>query len=133
MLSGALINFNLLMGDWKSIQRWDLARRPDYVAGSDHNLSIALALKDTTKPSASIAVESSAVHHLQEGMHTMAMDGTLRSELAAKGLRRAKYFTWMGVSDSSRRSASLKPCRANLLAQYTLWPGNPRAPSIEPT
>jgi hypothetical protein len=56
MVAIALINFNLLMGDWKSIQRWDLARRPDYVAGSDHNLSIALALKDTTKPSASIAV-----------------------------------------------------------------------------
>jgi arabinofuranosyltransferase len=52
----ALLNFNLLMGDWKSIQRWELARRPDYVAGSDHNLSIALALAKTTKPGASIAV-----------------------------------------------------------------------------
>jgi hypothetical protein len=52
----ALLNVNLLMGDWKSIQRQDLARRPDYVAGSDHNLSIALALEQTTKPGASIAV-----------------------------------------------------------------------------
>ncbi len=52
----SLLNFNLLMGDWKSIQRWDLARRPDYVAGSDHNLSIALALQSTTKSGASIAV-----------------------------------------------------------------------------
>jgi hypothetical protein len=52
----ALINFNLLVGDWKSIERWDLARRPDYVAGSDHNLSIALALQETTRPGASIAV-----------------------------------------------------------------------------
>lgn len=52
----AMLNFNLLMGDWKSIQRWDLARRPDYVAGSDHNLGIALALQSTTKPGASIAV-----------------------------------------------------------------------------
>lgn len=52
----ALLNFNLLVGDWKSIQRWDLARRPDYVAGSDHNLGIALALQSTTKPGASIAV-----------------------------------------------------------------------------
>ncbi len=52
----SLLNFNLLMGDWKSIQRWELARRPDYVAGSDHNLSIALALQGTTKPGASIAV-----------------------------------------------------------------------------
>jgi hypothetical protein len=52
----ALLNFSLLMGDWKSIQRWDLSRRPDYVAGSDHNLGIALALQATTKPGASIAV-----------------------------------------------------------------------------
>jgi hypothetical protein len=52
----ALLNFNLLLGDWKSIERWDLARRPDYVAGSDHNLAIALALEDTTKPGASVAV-----------------------------------------------------------------------------
>ncbi len=52
----ALLNFNLLIGDWKSIQRWDLSRRPDFVAGGDHNLEIALALKDTTKPGASIAV-----------------------------------------------------------------------------
>ncbi len=52
----ALLNLNLLMGDWKSIERWDLARRPDYVAGSDHNLGIALALAETTKPGASIAV-----------------------------------------------------------------------------
>jgi hypothetical protein len=52
----ALLNFNLLIGDWKSIERWDLYRRPDYVAGNDHNLQIALDLKNTTKPGASIAV-----------------------------------------------------------------------------
>lgn len=52
----SLLNFNLLMGDWKSIQRWELARRPDYVAGSDHNLGIALALAATTTPAASVAV-----------------------------------------------------------------------------
>ncbi|HTP01957.1 MAG TPA: hypothetical protein VMJ64_11335 [Anaerolineales bacterium] len=52
----ALLNFNLLLGDWKSIQRWDLSRRPDYVAGSDHNLQIALALQNSTKPGASVAV-----------------------------------------------------------------------------
>jgi hypothetical protein len=52
----SLLNFNLLLGDWKSIDRWDLARRPDYVAGSDHNLQIALALQTTTKPGASVAV-----------------------------------------------------------------------------
>jgi hypothetical protein len=52
----AMLNFNLLIGDWKSIERWDLARRPDFVAGGDHNLQIALALQKTTKPGASIAV-----------------------------------------------------------------------------
>lgn len=52
----ALLNFNLLIGDWKSIERWDLFRRPDYVAGNDHNLQIALDLQETTKPGASIAV-----------------------------------------------------------------------------
>lgn len=52
----ALLNFNLLLGDWKSIERWSLARRPDYVAGSDANLSIALALRNTTTPDATIAV-----------------------------------------------------------------------------
>ncbi len=35
----AMLNFNLLIGDWKSIERWDLYRRPDYVAGNDHNLA----------------------------------------------------------------------------------------------
>lgn len=52
----ALINFNLLLGDWKSIERWTLARRPDYVAGSDTNLTTALALGASTTPDASIAV-----------------------------------------------------------------------------
>jgi arabinofuranosyltransferase len=52
----ALLNLNLLMGDWKSIERWQLSRRPDYVAGSDYNLSIALALRDTTTTHAKIAV-----------------------------------------------------------------------------
>ncbi len=52
----AMLNFNLLIGDWKSIERWDLYRRPDYVAGNDHNLQIALDLQNTTKPGASIAV-----------------------------------------------------------------------------
>jgi hypothetical protein len=52
----AMLNFNLLVGDWKSIDRWDLFRKPDYVAGNDNNLQIALALQKTTKPGASIAV-----------------------------------------------------------------------------
>jgi hypothetical protein len=52
----AILNLNLLLGDWKSIERWTLARRPDYVAGSDANLAIALALQETTTKQASIAV-----------------------------------------------------------------------------
>jgi hypothetical protein len=52
----SILNFNLLMGDWKYIERWELTRKPDYVAGSEHNLQIALALQNTTKPGASIAV-----------------------------------------------------------------------------
>jgi hypothetical protein len=52
----ALLNFNLLLGDWKAIERWDLSRRPDYVAGSDANLSTALALRNSTTAEATIAV-----------------------------------------------------------------------------
>ncbi len=52
----SLFNFNLLVGDWKSIERWELVRRPDYVAGGDHNLQIALALQQSTRPGASVAV-----------------------------------------------------------------------------
>ena len=52
----AMLNLNLLLGDWKSIERWTLARRPDYVAGSDSNLAIALALQQTVTRQASIAV-----------------------------------------------------------------------------
>jgi hypothetical protein len=52
----SLLNFNALIGEWKSIERWNLSRRPDYVAGGDRNLSIALALKNVTQPGASVAV-----------------------------------------------------------------------------
>jgi hypothetical protein len=52
----AILNLNLLLGDWKSIERWTLARRPDYVAGSDFNLTTALALQHTTTKQATIAV-----------------------------------------------------------------------------
>ena len=51
-----LLNFNALMGDWKSIERWAFQRRPDYTAGNERNLRIALALQETTKPGASVAV-----------------------------------------------------------------------------
>ncbi|MCJ7434829.1 MAG: hypothetical protein MUO77_15205 [Anaerolineales bacterium] len=52
----SILNFNLLMGDWKYIERWQFTRKPDYVAGSENNLRIALALQNATKPGASIAV-----------------------------------------------------------------------------
>jgi hypothetical protein len=52
----SLLNFNALIGEWKSIERWNFTRRPDYVAGSDHNLQIALAIKNITVPGASVAV-----------------------------------------------------------------------------
>jgi hypothetical protein len=51
----AMLNFNALIGDWKSIDRWTFQRRPDYVAGNDHNLQIALALREVTQPGASVA------------------------------------------------------------------------------
>jgi arabinofuranosyltransferase len=52
----SLLNFNALIGDWKSIERWTFHRRPDYTAGNEHNLQIALALQEATRPGASIAV-----------------------------------------------------------------------------
>jgi len=52
----SLFNFNALLGDWKSIQRWSFALKPDYVAGGDKNLQIAIALQRMTVPGASIAV-----------------------------------------------------------------------------
>ena len=52
----SMLNFNALIGEWKSIERWNFTRRPDYVAGGDHNLQIALALENVTKPGASVAV-----------------------------------------------------------------------------
>jgi hypothetical protein len=52
----AMINFNLLLGDWRAIERWQFNRRLDYVAGNERNLRVALALQDTTQPGTSIAV-----------------------------------------------------------------------------
>jgi hypothetical protein len=52
----SILSFNALLGEWKSIERWNFTRKPDYVAGGDRNLQIALALEKVTKPGASIAV-----------------------------------------------------------------------------
>ncbi len=51
-----ILNFNALLGDWKSIERWTFQRRPDYTAGNESNLRITLALQGATKPGASVAV-----------------------------------------------------------------------------
>ncbi len=52
----SLLTFNALIGEWKSIERWNFTRRPDYVAGSDRNLQVALAIENVTSPGASVAV-----------------------------------------------------------------------------
>lgn len=52
----SLVNFNLLLGDWKYIERLTFARKPDYVAGNERNMQIALALQNATGPGASVAV-----------------------------------------------------------------------------
>jgi len=51
-----LFSFNALFGDWRSIERWQLARRSNFVQGNEQNLKAALMLKNTTTPDASIAV-----------------------------------------------------------------------------
>ncbi len=56
LLVFALLNVNALTGQWKSIERWSFQRRPDYTAGNENNLRIALALQETTTPGASVAV-----------------------------------------------------------------------------
>lgn len=56
LFSFSILSFNALIGEWKSIERWNLTRRPDYVAGSDHNLQLALAIEKVTIPGASVAV-----------------------------------------------------------------------------
>lgn len=52
----AMLHFNLLLGDWRSIERWQFDRRLDYIAGNERNLLAALALQEATKPGTSIAV-----------------------------------------------------------------------------
>ncbi|MCC7119758.1 MAG: hypothetical protein IT310_14630 [Anaerolineales bacterium] len=52
----AFINVNALVGEWKSIERLALMRRSIYIAGTDRNIQTALALRNTVKPGASIAL-----------------------------------------------------------------------------
>ena len=52
----SFLNINALAGEWKSIERLALVRKSIFIAGNDQNLATALALQETTKPGASIAV-----------------------------------------------------------------------------
>ncbi len=122
----SLYNFNLLMGDWKSIQRWDLARRPDYVAGSDHNLSIALALQATTKPGASIAVTGAGtIPYLLEDRVALDVLGKADPVIAHEKVR-----TPMSIEDvPDMRPGHMKWDYARTIGQLkpdvivSLWPG----------
>jgi hypothetical protein len=121
-----LLNFNLLMGDWKSIERWDLARRPDYVAGSDHNLGIALALQATTKPGASIAViGAGTIPYLLPDRRALDILGKTDPVIAHEPVRtpmsiedvpdmRPGHMKW----DYSRTFGELKPD-----VIVSIWPG----------
>lgn len=52
----SMLNFNAVLSDWKSIERWTLARRPAFVAGNDHYINSMLAIRKIVAPSARIAV-----------------------------------------------------------------------------
>lgn len=52
----AFININALAGEWKSIERLALTRRSVYIPGTDRNIETALAIRNTVKPTASIAL-----------------------------------------------------------------------------
>lgn len=52
----SLLSFNALLGEWKSIERWNFSRKPDYVAGNHQYASTAFYLNRILKPDAKIAV-----------------------------------------------------------------------------
>jgi hypothetical protein len=91
----SLLTFNALLGDWKSIERWDLARRPDYVAGNDRNLKIAIALEQVTKPGASIAViGAGTIPYLLPDRYAIDILGKADPYIAHQNVR-----TPMGIPD----------------------------------
>ncbi len=51
-----MFSFNALLGEWKSIERWELRRDALFLAGNDMNLAKATALEEVTKREATIAV-----------------------------------------------------------------------------
>ncbi|HAX69447.1 MAG TPA: hypothetical protein DCY14_07575 [Anaerolineae bacterium] len=91
----SLLTFNALIGEWKSIERWNLARRPDYVAGNDRNLQIAIALEKVTKPGASIAViGAGTIPYLLPDRYAIDILGKADPYIAHQNVR-----TPMGIPD----------------------------------
>jgi len=54
----SMLNFNALLSDWKSIERWALARRPVFSAGNEHYVAIALDVKNISTPDTKVAVNA---------------------------------------------------------------------------
>jgi len=91
----SLLTFNALLGEWKSIERWNLARRPDYVAGNDRNLQIAIALEQVTKPGASVAViGAGTIPYLLPDRYAIDILGKADPYIAHQNVR-----TPMGIPD----------------------------------
>ena len=91
----SLLNFNALIGEWKSIERWSFTRRPDYVAGGDRNLQIALALENVTRPGASVAVVGAGtIPYFLPDLYAMDILGKADPYIAHQTVR-----TSMGIPD----------------------------------
>jgi hypothetical protein len=91
----SMLSFNALLGEWKSIERWNFTRRPDYVAGGDRNLQIALALQKVTKPNASIAVVGAGtIPYLLPDRYAIDILGKADPYIAHQNVR-----TPMGIPD----------------------------------
>ena len=91
----SLLTFNALLGEWKSIERWNLARRPDYVAGNDRNLRIAISLEKITKPGASVAVVGAGtIPYLLPDRYAIDILGKADPYIAHQNVR-----TPMGIPD----------------------------------
>ncbi|MBL8098003.1 MAG: hypothetical protein JNK81_02420 [Anaerolineales bacterium] len=91
----SILSFNALLGEWKSIERWNFTRRPDYVAGGDRNLQIALALQKVTKPNASIAVVGAGtIPYLLPDRYAIDILGKADPYIAHQNVR-----TPMGIPD----------------------------------
>ena len=85
----------MLIGEWKSIERWSFTRRPDYVAGGEHNLQIALALENVTRPGASVAVVGAGtIPYFLPDLYAMDILGKADPYIAHQAVR-----TSMGIAD----------------------------------